>query len=547
MAASSSPDPSLPRQPLPGLPHVGALRRALESAARPLLDPSRAQAAAESVRRIARAVLDRGGVEGRSEMLAAATAVLETEGPSLTLAAGELIALLRRADRIATPEGDLILIVEDDPQFARFLETAVAAENRRVVVAETAAEARAALALETPSLLVLDLILPDSDGRNLLLELRSSARTAALPVLVVTARLGGEVKAECFALGADAYFEKPIEPESFAVAVASHLERQARYTQLCRRDPVTGLPNRAAFLETCTHLLGSNPPGSPMALAVLDLDHFSFVEERWGRVLAETVLRRVGTRLALALRPAASFARWDGAQFIALYTGQSAVEAALTVAQALEVMRRLEIKGGDGQPIVVTFSAGLADVSTGQAFEEALTAADRLLYLAKITGQNRVLTGDTTVEIPTQRVLLAEDDPSMVRILTRHLEQEGFQVVSYTNGREALEAAPSSGAALIISDIEMPELDGLAFLEALRAHPALQHVPVMMLTARGEESVIVRAFELGADEYVTKPFSTRELAARVRRLLRRPAVIGIPAPPFTDPPGRPGLSRIPNV
>lgn len=532
MASASAPRPDRPRQPLGGRPHVGALRRALESAARALVDPERGEAATESVHRIARAVAERSAVEGRPEMLAAATTVLEAQGPRLQPVTGELIALLRRADRIAAaPEGDLILIVEDDPQFARFLEAAIGTENRRVVIAETAAEARAAIALETPSLLILDLILPDSDGRNLLLELRSSARTAAVPVVVVTARLGGEVKAECFALGADAYFEKPLEPESFAVAVASQLERQARYTQLCRRDPVTGLPNRAAFLETCTHLLATNPPGSPMALAVLDLDHFQYVEARWGRVLAETVLRGVGTRLALALRPATSFARWDGAQFIALYSGQGAVEAALTFAQALEMIRRLDIKGGDGQPIVVTFSAGIADVLAGQPFEEALTAADRLLYAAKITGQNRILTSDTTIAVPAQRILLAEDDPSMVRILSRHLQQEGFQVVSYTNGREALEAAPTSGAALIISDIEMPELDGLAFLEALRAHPALQHVPVMMLTARGEESVIVRAFELGADEYVTKPFSPRELSARVRRLLRRPAVMGIPASP----------------
>jgi len=507
---------------------VGALRRALESAARPLLDPERAEAATESVHRIARAVVEGGSVEGRPDLLAAANAVLHSEGPALTAATSELITLLRRADRITLREDDLILIVEDDPQFARVLEAAIGTENRRVVFAETAAEAKAVLARETPSLLILDLILPDSDGRNLLLELRSSPRTAAMPVLVVTARLGGEVKAECFALGADAYFEKPIELESFAVAVASQLERQARYTQLCRRDPVTGLPNRAAFIETCTQRFAANPAGSAMAVAVLDLDHFQYVEERWGRVFAETVLRRVGARLALALRPAASFARWDGAQFIALYVGQNAVEAALTVAQALEMLRRLEVQGGDGERLMVTFSAGVTDVAEGQSFEEALTGADRLLYRAKITGQNRVLSSDTTIAVPPQRILLAEDDPSMVRILSRHLAQEGFEVVAYANGREALEAAPTSGAALVISDIEMPELDGLGFLEALRAHPALRHVPVMMLTARGDESFIVRAFELGADEYLTKPFSPRELAARVRRLLRRPAVLGIP-------------------
>lgn len=530
MTSFPPPGSGFPRQPAAPRPLVGALRRALESAARPLSDPSRAGAAADSVHRIARAVVENGAIEGRPEMLAAATAVLDAEGPELTVATGALIALLRRADRLAPPEGNLILIVEDDPEFSRILQTAIGTEERRVVVAESAEEARAAIARETPSLLILDLILPDSDGRNLLLELRSSPRTAALPVLVVTARLGGEVKAECFALGADAYFEKPIEPESFAVAVASQLERQARLTQMCRRDPVTGLPNRAAFLECVSHLLGTTPPATSMALAVIDLDHFRYFEERWGRVFAESLLRRIGGRLALALRPAATVARWDGAQFIAIYSGQGAVEAAMTVAQALEMLRRLDLTGGDGKPLAVTFSAGVADVTPGEEFEDGLTRADRLLYTAKVTGQNRVVSSDTAMAAPSQRILLAEDDPDIVRILGRHLRQEGFEVLAYPNGQLALEAAPGSGAALVISDIEMPELDGLGFLAALRAHPALQHVPVMMLTARGDEEFIVKAFELGADEYVTKPFSPREVSARIRRLLRRPSVVGIPSP-----------------
>ena len=75
----------------------------------------------------------------------------------------------------------------------------------------------------------------------------------------------------------------------------------------------------------------------------------------------------------------------------------------------------------------------------------------------------------------------------------------------------------------------MPGLDGLGLLEAIRAHSELRHLPVMMLTAMGEEAFIVRAFELGADDYVLKPFSLRELVARLRRLLRPPCLAGVPA------------------
>jgi DNA-binding response OmpR family regulator len=123
-------------------------------------------------------------------------------------------------------------------------------------------------------------------------------------------------------------------------------------------------------------------------------------------------------------------------------------------------------------------------------------------------------------------VLFAEDDDAVVRLVTLQLQQEGFEVLHYPNGALALKAAAESGAALVISDVEMPEMDGLSFLRELRRLPACRHVPVMMLTAMGDEQYIVQAFELGADEYVVKPFSMNELVARIRRLLRRQSISG---------------------
>jgi two-component system alkaline phosphatase synthesis response regulator PhoP len=101
-------------------------------------------------------------------------------------------------------------------------------------------------------------------------------------------------------------------------------------------------------------------------------------------------------------------------------------------------------------------------------------------------------------------------------------------VVHAQDGEEAMAIFPTSGASMLISDVEMPRMDGLALLAALRAHPAGKHLPVMMLTAMGDENYVVRAFELGADDYVLKPFSAREVTARIRRMLRRPTVSGVP-------------------
>ncbi len=114
-------------------------------------------------------------------------------------------------------------------------------------------------------------------------------------------------------------------------------------------------------------------------------------------------------------------------------------------------------------------------------------------------------------------VLLVDDDPAIREILRAYLEREGHRVLEAASGEEAL--ARADEADLVILDLMLPVLDGWEVARRLRARGV--SVPILMLTARGEEEERVRGFELGADDYVTKPFSPRELVARTRALLRR--------------------------
>ena len=116
------------------------------------------------------------------------------------------------------------------------------------------------------------------------------------------------------------------------------------------------------------------------------------------------------------------------------------------------------------------------------------------------------------------RVLVVEDDATVAEVVVRYLEREGFQVESVGDGREALERAGRFLPDLVVLDLMLPGLDGLEVCRRLRA---VAPIPVIMLTARGEESDRVLGLELGADDYVAKPFSPRELTARVKSVLRR--------------------------
>ena len=121
----------------------------------------------------------------------------------------------------------------------------------------------------------------------------------------------------------------------------------------------------------------------------------------------------------------------------------------------------------------------------------------------------------------TQTVLIIEDEPSLVEVLSYNLEKEGFEVLTASNGRDGLERARSALPDLVILDLMLPLIDGLQVCSQLRSDPKTQNIRVLMLTARSEETDEVVGFNVGADDYVTKPFKVRPLIHRIKALLRR--------------------------
>lgn len=119
----------------------------------------------------------------------------------------------------------------------------------------------------------------------------------------------------------------------------------------------------------------------------------------------------------------------------------------------------------------------------------------------------------------SKRILLVDDEPHILRLLSYHLSRDGFEVSVAEEGRTALQMALNDSFEFIVLDIMLPQLDGVEICKRLR-HSGIK-TPIMMLSAKGEEFDKVLALELGADDYMTKPFSPRELTARIKAILRR--------------------------
>lgn len=121
----------------------------------------------------------------------------------------------------------------------------------------------------------------------------------------------------------------------------------------------------------------------------------------------------------------------------------------------------------------------------------------------------------------SQTVFLLEDDADISRLVQYHVEKAGFAVRTFEIGRNVVSEAERSPPALFLLDVMVPDGDGMDVCRRIRAHDTLKSVPIIFLTARAAESDRVRGLELGADDYITKPFGTRELVARIRAVLRR--------------------------
>lgn len=130
----------------------------------------------------------------------------------------------------------------------------------------------------------------------------------------------------------------------------------------------------------------------------------------------------------------------------------------------------------------------------------------------------------------SQRILIIEDEPDLVRALAYNLQQVGFEVASSGQGIEGLRLAQARPPDLVLLDLMLPDISGTEICRRLKGDPRTAAVPVVMVTAKGEEVDRVVGFEVGADDYVVKPFSVRELVLRVRAILRR----GSEAPPSLE-------------
>jgi DNA-binding response OmpR family regulator len=404
-----------------------------------------------------------------------------------------------------------ILIVEDEPTSALLARGALEGPGRTIQVVRTGERARAALADHPVDLVVLDLILPDTDGRHLLMELSRELDASRTSVVVLTVSGTPTTRAECFAYGASACLDKPLDPTELSRVVADLLRRGRPGDQ--RSTSTLELPDRGQMRESFLRMQAERAASEgPLVLAIVETDPSGRGWDEEGNRPLE--LRELHGRVARAIQEGLglgdALGRWGVSEFVVLFSGRDP-EA------CVRVLERAQVRVERGAR---SFVAGVTEIADGAQFEDAVTWASRLVSEARMTDDAAIL-HTTLSKTRAPFVLVVEDDPITASLLRHRFERSGFDVELHDDGLRGLDAIRRTLPDLLILDIRLPGMDGFEILSRMKEEGMTENVRTIVLTGLGREADVTRAFSLGADDYLVKPFSPVELTARALRLVRR--------------------------
>ncbi len=382
---------------------------------------------------------------------------------------------------------ETILIVDDSLTVRMDLADAFDAAGFRTVLCATAAETRAAIASQPVSLVILDVVLPDADGIELLRELRSLTPDRVCPVLLLSTEAEVRDRVRGLETGADDYVGKPYDV-GYVIARARALLSRANKGKMPSRPVVLVIDDSTTFreelraaLEAHAYEVATAETGEEgLRLAANLRPHAVLVDSVMPGIDGGTVIRRLRLDAALRGTPSVLMTASDdhGAELLALDAGADAF-----------------VRKGDLELVLVRLAAVLRTASSAHTEGESL--------------------------LGPKRILTVDDSATYSNELANVLRGEGYEVVQARSGQEALDLLAAQSVDCILLDLVMPGLDGLETCRRIKAAPVVRDIPLVMLTANEDRSAMIEGLSTGAEDFISKSSDFEVLKARVRAQLRR--------------------------
>jgi two-component system cell cycle response regulator len=426
----------------------------------------------------------------------------------------------------------LIQIIDNDVSMIILLKDKLE-EKGWMVVANTVLDKAISQYFDlNPDCVIIDMNFPNNNGFQILDDLQQHNNKQFVPKIIISLINDRETRINAYKMGADDFIEKPIDLEELTVRIERLLKRKKLFDQSVLLDELTQLYNRKFLIDVFNRNIKDLKRNNQVfSIALIDLDHFKNINDTYGHPTGDQVLSTFANFLKEKTRSSDVAFRYGGEEFVILLENTEQIEAVKIISRLLNEFSKLQFEK-DNNIFSVTFSTGVFSISHPETtLEAAIKSADQALYKAKDNGRARVETMNQPSLPLIKKPLffsIIDDDAIIRTMLLRILNTMDFDhyqlnLEAFEDGIQFFESnrLEKSGEHFLIIDGVMPVMDGIEILQKVKKLKTGRDIYVLMLTGRKSETDIERALKLGADDYVTKPFSINELQVRIQRLITR--------------------------
>ncbi|WP_432719974.1 diguanylate cyclase [Jeongeupia wiesaeckerbachi] len=302
-----------------------------------------------------------------------------------------LIDQIDRMLEAQSPQAARVLIVDDSETLTHWASNVLTMAGMRVRSVKNPLKVPQLVALEKPELILLDMYMPECTGDELAKVLRQNPAFDGIPIVFLSSETQRGRQLSARRMGGDDFLVKNNDPDELIDIVAMMVDRYRRLRELMTRDSLTRLLNHTHLIERLLQEVArAHETVRPLAFAMIDIDHFKSVNDRYGHAVGDRVIKSLARLLRQSFPGADLVGRYGGEEFSIIFPDASLLRAAQQVDELRQRFSELCHFSGNGEPLTISFSAGVAQLSNGMQTEQLIETADAALYQAKAAGRNQV-------------------------------------------------------------------------------------------------------------------------------------------------------------